>query len=205
MSSSAVVEELRGRLAAPAPGTFGVRELLPVRPPLDALFPGRGLARGSVVEVDGSVWLALAVASAASAAGSWCAVVGMPELGPAAAAESGVDLTRLVLVETQNGWATTAATLLDGVDVVIVKPPSWAKAAEARRLAARARERRGVLLALGGWPDAVDLRVRVDSSEVVGLHRGYGRIAGRRCRITSSGRGAASRERRATATFPKAT
>lgn len=198
---SAVVEELRGRLAA-APGT-AARELLPVRPPLDSLFPGGGLARGSVVAVDGSVWLALALAAEASAKGSWCAAVGMPALGPAAAAEIGVDLTRLVLVPSTSGqFATAVAALLDGVDVVIAQVPRDLRPAEARRLAARARERRSSILALGGWPDACDLSLRVTDSEWHGLHQGYGRITERRCRVAAVGRGAAARERRAHVTFP---
>ena len=198
---SAVVEELRGRLAAAAGP--GVRELLPVRPPLDSLFPGGGLARGSVVTVEGSVWLALALAAEASAKGSWCAAVGMRELGPAAAAEVGIDLTRLVLVPSTSGqFATAVGALLDGVDVVIAKPPPDLKAGEARRLAARARERRSTILALGGWPDACDLSLRVTDSEWLGLHEGYGRIAARRCRVAATGRGSAARGRRAHVTFP---
>lgn len=194
----AAVEELRARLPV-----AGGRRLLPVRRPLDDLFPGGGLARGSVVAVDGSVWLALAVAAGASAAGSWCAVVGLPRLGAAAAAEVGLDLTRLVLVPSPGGqWATAVAALLDGVDVVLVRPPRDVKTGEARRLAARARERGGVLLTLGPWPEPADLRLRVDGSEWLGLHAGYGRIAARRCRVAAAGRGAAARERRVVTTLP---
>jgi hypothetical protein len=197
------VEELRARLGPP-PGAG--RELLPVAAPLDALFPGGGLARGSVVAVEGSVWLALAVvARASSEAGSWCAVVGLRDLGPAAAAEIGVDLTRMVLVPSPGShWATAVAALLDGVDVVLVKAVRDVRPAEARRLAARARERRSVLLVVGAtWPEAVDLRLRVDDTEWLGLNRGYGRIAARRCRVSARGRGSAARERRVTASLPE--
>src|SRR3954452_18172826 len=91
-------DELRARLAAPPAGAPAPRTVLPVRPPLDALFPDGGLRRGSVVAVEGSVWLALALAAGASASGSWCGVVGLPYLGGAAAAEAGIDLDRLALV-----------------------------------------------------------------------------------------------------------
>lgn len=195
------VEELRARLGPPPEAA-----LLPVAAPLDALFPGGGLARGSVVAVEGSVWLALAVvARASSEAGSWCAVVGMRDLGPAAAAEIGVDLTRLVLVPSPgNHWATAVAALLDGVDVVLVKAVRDVRPAEARRLAARARERRSVLLVVGAtWPEAVDLRLRVDDTEWLGLNRGYGRIAARHCRVSARGRGSAARERRVTTALPE--
>ncbi|HEX8001223.1 MAG TPA: hypothetical protein VF519_00845 [Mycobacteriales bacterium] len=204
---SGVVEELRERLAAApgqGPGQVAPRELLPVRAPLDTLLPGGGLARGSVVSVEGSVWLALALAADASAAGSWCAVVGLPELGPAAAAEIGVDLTRLVLVESVSGqFATVVAALLDGVDLVLTTVPRDAKPAELRRLAARARERRSTILALGRWPEACDLTVRLTESRWLGLTAdGYGRLTERRCKVAATGRGAAARERRAAVSFP---
>src|SRR5688500_18731650 len=167
----AAVEDLRERLGPP-PGDFPA-EPLPVLSPLDALFPRGALSRGTVVAVEGSVWLALALAAGASAAGSWCAVVGLPSLGAAAAAEAGIDLERLVLVPSPGAqWATTVAALLDGFDVVLARPTAQVKAGEARRLAARARERRAVIVALGSWPDTVDTRIRVVESEFAGLHAG---------------------------------
>src|SRR5581483_11245519 len=59
--------------------------MLPVRPELRRLLPGGGLRRGSTVAVrdgaaPGSVSVLLALLAAASAAGSWCAVVGLPTL-----------------------------------------------------------------------------------------------------------------------------
>jgi hypothetical protein len=199
----AAVEELRARLAAAAGPTA---ELLPVAAPLDGLFPGGGLARGTVVGVEGSVWLALGVmARASTETGSWCAVVGHYHLGPAAAAEIGVDLTRLVLVPSPgNNGPTVVAALLDGVDIVLYHAVRDVRPADARRLAARARERRSVLLVTGRpWPEAVDLRLRVTDTEWTGLHSGYGRIAARHCRVSARGRGSAARERRVTATLPE--
>jgi hypothetical protein len=161
------------------------------------------LSRGSVVAVEGSLWLALALAAGASQAGSWCAVVGQRDLGAVAAEEAGMDLDRLVLVPSPGQqWATAVASLLDGFDVVLARPTSQIKAGEARRLAARARERRAVIVALGSWPDAVDLRLRVVDTEWAGLHAGYGRIAARLSNIAAQGRGAAARERRVAATLP---
>ena len=198
----AAVEDLRERLAPP-PGTYAPTEPLPVLSPLDQLFPRGGLARGSVVAVEGSLWLALALAAGASQAGSWCAVVGMPSLGAAAAEEAGIDLDRLVLVPSPGQqWATAVAALLDGFDVVLARPTAQLKAGEARRLAARARERRGVVVALGSWPDAVDTRLRVVDTEWAGLQAGYGRIAARLAHVAAQGRGAAARERRVAATLP---
>ncbi|HEY1347010.1 MAG TPA: hypothetical protein VGF54_18640, partial [Streptosporangiaceae bacterium] len=71
--------------------------MLPVLPALRELLPG-GLRRGTVVAVGGWGLLCLAVAAGASAAGAWCAAVGLPQLGAAAAAEAGLDPGRLLLV-----------------------------------------------------------------------------------------------------------
>lgn len=197
----AAVEDLRERLGTP-PGAFPA-EPLPVLPPLDDLFPRGALSRGSVVTVEGSTWLALALAAGASQAGSWCAVVGVKDLGAAAAEEAGIDLDRLVLVPSPDRqWTTAVASLLDGFDLVLAKPNVHVKAADARRLAARARERKAVIVAIGSWPDAVDTRLRVVDTEWAGLHAGYGRIAARLAKIAAQGRGAAARERRVAATLP---
>jgi hypothetical protein len=186
----------------PVPG-FRLRDdVFPVLSPLDELFPCGGLARGSVVAVD-SPALALAVVAAASGGGAWCAVAGLPVLGPAAAGEIGVDLTRLVVVPAPGeAWATATATLLDGIEIVLVVAPKHARSAEVRKLAGRVRERRGVLIPVGGWPEQVDLRLRIESSEWIGADAGYGRLTGRRCAISASGRGAAARERRVTTWLP---
>jgi hypothetical protein len=179
-------------------------DVLPVAPPLDELFPYGGLARGSIVAVD-SPALALALVAQASGAGAWCAAAGLPTLGLAAAAETGVDLSRFALVPAPGEqWAAAAAVLLGGLEVVLVGAPRNARAADARRVAARVREHRGVLVAVGGWPEPVDLRLRLDGSEWAGLDQGYGRLTGRRCRIASTGRGAAARERRVTVWLPLA-
>jgi len=62
--------------------------------------------------------------AAASQAGSWCAVVGMPSLSAVAAAEAGVVLDRLALVPYPGPeWSTVVAALLDGIDVVVTAPP----------------------------------------------------------------------------------
>ncbi|MDQ4071247.1 MAG: hypothetical protein M3203_17525, partial [Actinomycetota bacterium] len=93
--------------------------VLPVLPPLEPLFPGRGLRRGSVVTVTGSTSLAVSLLVAASSQGGWCAAVGLPSLGLAAADELGVSLERFPLVPVAargsgpGGWAWVVAALLD--------------------------------------------------------------------------------------------
>ncbi|HVV29916.1 MAG TPA: hypothetical protein VHC41_03480 [Mycobacteriales bacterium] len=176
--------------------------LLPVPEPLDELFPYGGLPRGSVVTVD-SVTLALALIASPDAAGAWSGALGIPDLGLAAAQEAGIALSRFVLVpHPGEQWATAAAVLIDGLDVLLTTFPRGTGPAQARRLSARARERHTTVIALRGWPGSVDLRIQLLRGQWMGLDHGYGRLTGRRCQLVSSGRGAAARERRVTAWLP---
>jgi hypothetical protein len=150
------------------------------------------------VTVSRSVALALALAAGASAAGSWVAAVGLPDLGIVAAAETGIALERLALVPTPGAraWPAVVAAFLDAVDVVLVCAPARLPAAQARRLAARARERGSVLVPLGAWPEPADLRLAVTASAWRGLGQGHGRLQSRQVEVLVAGRGAATRERR---------
>ena len=127
---------------------------LPVPPPLAPLFPAGSLRRGTTTTVTGlpgrgATTLALALLAAASAAGSWCAAVGLPDPGVVAAAGLGLDLRRVVFVpHPGNGWAEAAGDLLSGVDAVLVRPPGRARLTAARHLTARARERQAALVVL---------------------------------------------------------
>jgi hypothetical protein len=198
-----------------APVSLAADQRLPVLPALEPLLPARGLRRGSVVAVEGSSSLALALAAAASAGGSWCAAVGRPPLGLLAAAEVGMVLDRFPRVPVPDpsagarpgGWAWVVATLLDALDVVIAWPAMSGRAVrpgDARRLAARARERGSVLVVAEarGWPEAPDVRLAVTRSEWIGPGAGDGRLRGRRVEVVAGGRGAAARERRATLWLP---
>ena len=186
--------------------------LLPVLPALESLLPGGGLRRGSVVAVCGSTSIALSLLAATSAQGSWCAAVGLPALGLAAAAELGVALERFPMVASPRrgsgpgGWAWVVAALLDAFDVVLAAPPRDLRAADARRLTARVRERGAVLVATDGrgvaWPEPAEVRLTVVSATWEGLGRGHGLLRGRRVEVVAGGRGAAARERRAQLWLP---
>jgi hypothetical protein len=194
-----------GRAELIGPGaTLADERLLPVVPALRSLLPGRGLRRGTTVAVSRSAALALALVAGASAAGSWVVAVGLPDLGIVAAAETGVALERLALVPAPGAraWATVVAALLDAVDVVLVRSPARLPAAQARRLAARARERGAVLVPLGAWSEPTDLRLAVTASAWQGLGQGHGRLQARRVEVLVAGRGAATRERRALLWLP---
>ncbi|HWC42653.1 MAG TPA: hypothetical protein VHK02_11765 [Actinomycetota bacterium] len=181
------------------PGTTLADErLLPVLPALQPLLPHPGLRRGTTVAVTRSTALALALVAGASAAGSWVAAVGLPDLGIVAAAETGIVLERLALVPTPGAraWPTVVAALLDAIDVVLVRSPPGLPDAQARRLIARARERGAVLVPLGPWPQPADLRLAVTRSTWHGIGQGHGHLHSRLAEVVATGRGAATRERR---------
>lgn len=170
--------------------------VLPVSAPLARLLPAGGLRRGSTVALPaapGASSLLLALLAEASTGGAWVGVVGRPELGLLAAAEAGVRLERLALVPRPGSdlMAVTVA-LLDGMDVVVVSGAARAgvRAADRQRLAARARQRGAVLLALGPWPGA-DLELSCAEPQWQGLGAGSGRLCARRLHVQLRGRGVA--------------
>jgi hypothetical protein len=190
-------------LVRPASGAdeAGAHRILPVLPELSRLLPGHGLRRGSTVAVatgpsapaSGGTSLLLALLAAASRAGSWCAVVGVPELGALAAAESGIALDRLALVPNPGPeWPTVVAALIDGVDVVVTAVPGPVSASIAGRLAARARQRGSVLVPFGRW-DGADVTLQVVRGRWDGLGAGHGRLRRREVTIAAHGGAAAPR------------
>jgi hypothetical protein len=203
-------ELVRSELVRPASRTAedGLHRVLPVLPELGGLLPGRGLRRGSTIAVvptaqaPGGTSLMLALLAAASQAGSWCAVVGIPALGILAAAELGIALGRLALVPHPGPeWPSVVAALIDGVDVVVIAPPGPVAAPVAARLVARARQRGTVLMPYGGW-DGADVTLRVVGGRWEGLAPGRGRLRRRRITVAARGRGAAARPRELTVWLP---
>ncbi|GAB3579319.1 hypothetical protein GCM10027445_47700 [Amycolatopsis endophytica] len=176
-------------------------QVLPVRPELRCLLPSSGLRRGSTVAVRGSTSLLLALLAEATATGSWAAAVGMPDLGLVAAAELGVEVSRLALVPRPGvEFTAVTAALLDGVDVVAVAARGAAPR-DARRLSARARHRGAVLLSLGPWPGA-EVELNCEAGRWAGLEGGHGYLRERRVRVQGAGRGAATRPRQADLLLP---
>jgi hypothetical protein len=188
--------------------SLGAQRVLPVPVELRPLLPAGGLRRGTTVAVRSASAL-LALLSAASQAGSWCAVVGMPQLNPVAAAELGVVLERLAFVpHPGTHWTTAVAALLDGFDLVVAAPPGPIAPSVASRLAARARQRGSVLLPAGPlcatWAGA-DLTVEAVRGEWAGLGAGRGRLRARELTIRAWGRGSASASREVTVALPALT
>lgn len=177
---------------------------LPVRGELAELLPWGGLRRGSTVSVRGSTSLLLTLMAAATAEGCWAAVVGLPRCGALAAAELGMAVHRLALVprpgRDRSEVERTIAALLDGFDLVSVATP--VTPTTARKLSARARHRKAVLLPFGTpWPGA-DVELTATFDPWTGLAQGHGVLSTRTAGVQATGRGAASRPRRATLALP---
>jgi hypothetical protein len=174
---------------------------LPTAPEIASLLGGP-LRAGSAYSVPDSVALATAMMAAPSAAGVWCAVVGMPSFGVAAAA--GVDLERLVFVpDPGDQWLTVTAAVADVVGVVVAVPPARVAPAEVSRLGARLRGKGSTLIALGDWPQS-EATLRVSGSEWVGLDAGSGHLQARRVTVTVNARAGAGRPRSASLFLPDA-
>ncbi len=164
-------------------------------PGLRELIPGGGLARGSVVAVAGFGLLCLALLAGASADGVWCGIAGIPEAGVLAAAGLGLDAERVLLVpEPGTAWPQVAASLLDGCELVLLRPPGPVPAWAGQRLEAALRRGRGVLLVAGDWPGA-QLRLRVVTRRWTGLGDGCGRLRACRAEVAADGRGEAAMTR----------
>ena len=180
--------ELANRLGTRPAATLRARPegLVPVPASWVELFTDGGLPRGGTVSV-GSLGVATALLSTATAGGLWGAVVGAPELSAAAAARAGAELSRCVFVAPGLELATAVGTLLEGVDMVLIGEPAKLPAVATRQLVARARVHGAVVVGLGRWP-GVDLRIRITAATWAGPHAGYGQLLSRRVRLSADGR-----------------
>ncbi|MBR7828767.1 hypothetical protein KDK95_20835 [Actinospica sp. MGRD01-02] len=209
-------------------GAEQVQESIPVLEPLTGLLPG-GVRRGDAVSVqsrDGICdYLALALLAGALAAGLWCAVVGVPELGGPAladlvAGEGDVDraaaLDRLVVVPAPGEqWPEVVAALADGVDLVLVRPGIEVRAEVGRRVDARLRQGRSsgtrhsaALVVLGAWSSA-RLVLHTAATTWTGLDgvgptRGCGRLTGGVSMLVAEGRATGGRRHSARMWLPAA-
>jgi hypothetical protein len=195
--------------------------LLPLAPPLTGLFPDGGLRRGTTVVVTGrtpaggsesgggAVSVALSLLAAASASGSWCALIGLAGVGGVAAHDVGIDLSRLAVVpRPRAAWAEATAALVDGIDLVVLCPPFPPRPSMARRLGARVRDRRSVLVVVplrSGWPDHPDVTLHVDGMDWDGVGTGEGYLHRRRMRIVATGRRSSGRPRQRHLWLPSTT
>jgi hypothetical protein len=186
--------ELHALLSRRSTGELAGDRLVPLLPAVAEVLGVRGLQRGSTVVLDGSSFsgataLLLALVAQATDAGMWAGLFGLSNLGFLAAAELGVCLERVVLVpEVAGRTAMFLATLFEGCDVVCAALSRPLSAVDGRRLVARARERRGVLVVLEcspshgasrrRFPGEGDLSISVTGGRFVGLAE-EGRIRSR--------------------------
>ncbi len=179
-------------LMTPGPTAPG-ESVLPVLPPLRGLLAAGGLPRGHVITTGAWGLLCLALAAGASHAGAWCAVVGLPALGVLAAADLGLDPGRLLLIAEPGGSCPqVVASLLDGCDIVLLRPPDRPSAQLRRKLEAVARRYGSVLLVAGEW-DGAQARLRIARQEWAGIGAGHGRLRARKAEVVAEGRGARPR------------
>jgi len=186
--------------------TLATDQVIPVLGPLGEALPDQGLRRGTVITIEGepgagSTTLTLDLIAAVTATGGWAVVVQLEDqarhlLGsiPApAAVEAGVVLDRVAVVRgvSRDRWAVVVAALVEGVGLVITDLPPRVRPADARRIAARARDRGSILVARGSaWPERVAVRLR---SEGGAWRIAGGRLVGRELSVEVEGRGAAPR------------
>lgn len=166
---------------------------------LATALPGGGLPRGAVVSL-GATSLggtsSLLLALLAAPRDIWCAVVGLPDLGLAAAAEMGVDLRRLgIIPDPGQDLPQVISVLADGVDVIATTSPADLPAGltpgRRRVITGRLRDSGTVLLVIGSWPGA-DLMLTVTDMRWSGVGHGHGLLRDRELDIRVGGRRARS-------------
>jgi hypothetical protein len=183
----ASVEELQQRIRSMQETKLDTR-LLPTHPAIASLLPGGGLKQGAMYSLEQSATLLMALIAGPSRAGSWCAVVGVPEFGVEAAASFGVDLERLVLVPNPGDqWLAVTAAIADVMPVVVARPPKRASDGNLARLAARLRQRGSTLIVLGAWPQS-EAMLSLSDSEWGGIGQGHGHLTTRQVTVTVSSR-----------------
>lgn len=167
--------------------------VLPVDAALQSLLPEGGLQTGTVYSVSPSPALLFALMSAHSRRGGWCAAVGMPTLGLEAAAASGIDLSRLILVPAPGErWLAVVSALAEVVPLIAVHPGTRVRDADAARLAARLRDRGSTVLATTSaqapaWPQGEGL-ISLHDPHWEGLGEGWGLLSDRTVTVTAQTR-----------------
>jgi hypothetical protein len=185
-----------GFAAQVRPAVLAGERLLAVPGPVGDLLPGGGLQRGTVTVVDGvagagATSVLMQLLAAVTAAGEWAALVDNDGVvGAIAAAEAGVVLDRLGVIRRvpRDQWAAVVAALIEGTALVVTVVPRGARATDARRLGARARERGTAVVAVGPWPGDAAMRVRAEGSQWHALSGPVAQLGARSVRVTADAR-----------------
>jgi hypothetical protein len=201
-STDRLASRPRRALGDLAAGDHGPVRSLDTLPALADLLPHGALRAGATYSVTGSTALTMALLAGPSAAGAWCGVVGLPGFAAPAARDLGVDLDRLAFVpDPGRRWLSVVGALIDALTVVVVRPPTAVRDAEAARIAARLRQREAVLIACGPWPRR-EAHLTVTESGWLGVGSGHGHLTARRVTVTVAGRGTVVRPRQARLWLP---
>jgi hypothetical protein len=167
---------------------------LPVDEVLATMLPDAGLQRGRVIGCSGvAAWsLALGLISRAVSTGSWAAFVGAPMVGLEAAAEFGVALSRVVLVDADGSssvWAERVAAAADGFELIVTCPPVGAERV-VRRVRQRLQARGVVLVAVSASTPSLACDLELSSTSVTwaGIGQGAGHLRARRVMVEVAGR-----------------
>lgn len=187
VDTSAQVSVVRDAIADTRPS--GERMVLPSA--LEELL-GRRPKQGAIIAVEGEIArfsLAMTLLSGVSAAGGWCGVIGVPDFGLLAAADFGVRLETLMLVDEPGArWPDVLAAVLGAASAVLVRPPERVPGRLARRLAAKAREARCTVVTLGPAWEGSDVRISAVRQEWFGLGDRHGHLRARRVTAVASTR-----------------
>jgi hypothetical protein len=186
--------------------------MLSVPVPLAPLLPDGGLRRGTSVAVSaddagGALSLAAALVADASRAGSWCVVVGTSALGALVTRAEHLDASRVAFVPRPEPLTLeVTAALIEGVDLVVLRPPSHLRANGVQRLLARLRDRRAVLVVLttATWPARCDVELRVTNARWRDVGPGEDCLRERRVTVSATGRGTAHHPAQRTLWLPGA-
>jgi len=189
-------------LEAVRPTTLSKEQILDVPDVLAPLFPWKGLQRGWSVGVSGGGAWSLTAAMLAPSLGEegWLAVVGAPLINLVAAAEMGLRMDRVLIVDTPPAgqWGTVIASLLEAVQAVVIQPATRIGGRDARRIGARLREQRGTLVHLNSgttWPSSLDMSLTCATQEWQGIGEGHGYLRYRRMTVGAVGRRSAAQPR----------
>jgi hypothetical protein len=157
---------------------FGVTQAL------QGLFPEGGLRRGCTYQIDASSSLLWSLLAGPTREGVWCAVVGIPDVGVAAAEDMGVNLDRLILIpRPHQQWLSVVSALIDVVGIVALGSQPLPSDRMLSTLSGRLRERGSTLLVRSDWP-RTEGRIAVGDHAWYGLGAGHGILHEHRVRIT---------------------
>lgn len=127
--------------------------VFPITEALRPVFPQGGLVRGAIYQLDSSSSLMWSLLAEATSEGTWCALVGVPDAGVAAAEELGVNTDRLVLIPSPGSqWMAVLGALIDVVGICVLGSFPAPSERVLSTVQGRLRERGATVLVRSSWP-----------------------------------------------------